>query len=210
MDYIRDRWHPKGLTTYVPMHIDTEFYRAQPFQPNRTILTVGDDIGRDFPTLLTAIKGLDAEAIVKTNQPVAERDALPRVRRIAQRLDWTAYRDMFAQARCVVIPVADTIHASGVGSLLEAMAMGKPIVATGSAGLRDYLVHEENALVVPCGDPAAMRAAIERLLSDEDVCRRIGAGARAFVERYCSFAAHGRAIKTVLQQIVRDRQRGFR
>ena len=205
VDFIQDRWHPRGMVTFVPMHIDTEFYRPSPFQPNRTILSVGDDIGRDFQTLLTATEGLDAEVLVKTSQPIAERDAEPMVRRIARRLDWTEYRQMFADARMVVIPVSETIHASGVGSLLEAMAMGKPIVATGSAGLRDYLIHEENALVVPCGDPAAIRAAVQRLLTDDALCRRLGAGARTFVERYCSFAAHGRAVKAVLREIVARR-----
>lgn len=207
VDYIQQRWHPRGIVTFVPMHIDTEFYRPSPFQPNRTILTVGDDIGRDFDTLLVATEGLDAEVVLKTGRPIAERESLPRVRRIKQRLDWLEYRQMFADARFVVIPVAETIHASGVGSLLEAMAMGKPIVATGSAGLRDYLVHEENALVVPCGDPQAMRAAVQRLLADDDLCRRLGAGARRFAEERCSFAAHGRALKAALRQVIARRRR---
>ena len=202
VDYIRNRWHPRGIVTFVPMHIDTEFYQPTPFRPNRAILSVGDDIGRDFATLLTATDGLDAEVIVKTGQPIAERAAQPKVQRIARRLDWTEYRNMFADAHLVVIPVLDTIHASGVGSLLEAMAMGKPIVATGSAGLRDYLIDGQNALVVPCGDPVAMRAAIQRLLSDDDLCRQLGAGARAFVEQHCSFAAHGRAVKAVLNEVI--------
>jgi glycosyltransferase involved in cell wall biosynthesis len=207
VNYIQQRWHPRGMVTFIPMHIDTEFYRPTPFQPNRTILTVGDDVGRDFDTLLVATEGLDAEVVLKTSRPIAERETLPRVRRIEQRLDWSEYRQMFADARCVVIPVAETIHASGVGSLLEAMAMGKPIVATGSAGLSDYLAHEENALVVPCGDPVAMRAAVQRLLTDGDLCRRLGAGARRFAEERCSFAAHGRALKAALCQVIARHRR---
>jgi glycosyltransferase involved in cell wall biosynthesis len=207
VDYITRRWHPRGTTAFVPMHIDTEFYRPSAFQANRTILTIGDDIGRDFQTLLAAVEELDVEVIAKTSQPIREREALPRVRRIQERLDWDTYRQMFADARLVVIPVFETIHASGVGSLLEAMAMGKPVIATGSAGLRDYLNHEENALVVPCGDQAAMREAVQRLLTDDDLCRRLGAGARSFVERHCSFAAHGQAVKTVLRQVINTRRR---
>jgi glycosyltransferase involved in cell wall biosynthesis len=206
VDHIKRRWRPRGLVEFVPMHIDTEFYQPFPFQPSQTILTVGDDIGRDFDTLLSAAEGLDAEVVLKTNRPIQERDSHPRVRQIRQRLDWAEYREMFAAARCVVIPVAETIHASGVGSLLEAMAMGKPIVATGSAGLSDYLRHEENALVVPCADPTAMRTAIQRLLTDPDLCVRLGAGARRFVEERCSFAAHGRALKAVLRQVVAKRR----
>jgi glycosyltransferase involved in cell wall biosynthesis len=206
VDYIRQRWHPRGLTTFVPMHIDTEFYRPTPFQPNQTILTVGDDVGRDFDTLLAATEGLEAEVVLKTNREIAERESHPSVRRIKRRLDWSEYRAMFADARCVVIPVAETVHASGIGSLLEAMAMGKPIVVTGSAGLSDYLRHEENALVVPCADPQAMQAAVQRLLTDADLCKRLGAGARRFVEERCSFAVHGRALKRALREVIEHGQ----
>ncbi len=202
VEYIQRRWHPRALTTFVPMHIDTEFYQPTAFQPNRVILTVGDDIGRDFDTLLAATEGLEAEVVLKTNREITERESHPRVRRIKRRLDWTEYRAMFAAARCVVIPVAETVHASGIGSLLEAMAMGKPIVVTGSAGLNDYLRHEENALVVPCADPRAMHTAVQRLLTDVDLCKRLGAGARRFVEERCSFAAHGQALKTALRQVI--------
>jgi len=36
-------------------------------------------------------------------------------------------------------------------------------------------------------DPAAMAVAVKRLLSDDDLCRLLGAGARAFVERMMGY-----------------------
>jgi glycosyltransferase involved in cell wall biosynthesis len=68
-------------------------------------------------------------------------------------------------------------------ALLEGMAMAKPIVATERAILRDYVEDGVDALLVPPEDPGAMREAIVRVLSDRVLAERLGASARARVER---------------------------
>ena len=60
----------------------------------------------------------------------------------------------------------------------EAAAWGKPVVAGDVGGLRDVVVHEETGLLVPPRDPPALRAALERLLADPELRRRLGAAAR--------------------------------
>jgi glycosyltransferase involved in cell wall biosynthesis len=61
----------------------------------------------------------------------------------------------------------------------EAMAHGRAVVATGVGGLRDAIEDGETGLVIPPADPAALRAAVERLLGDEELRRRLGEAARA-------------------------------
>ena len=61
---------------------------------------------------------------------------------------------------------------------LEAMARGKPVVASDVGGFRDLVVDGETGLLVPPRDPRALRAALERLLRDGDLRRRLGAVAR--------------------------------
>lgn len=60
----------------------------------------------------------------------------------------------------------------------EAMAHGRPVVASAVGGLMDAVEHERTGLLVPPGDPAALRAAIERLLTDATLRARLGAAAR--------------------------------
>jgi glycosyltransferase involved in cell wall biosynthesis len=62
---------------------------------------------------------------------------------------------------------------------LEAMACGVPLVATGTGGSGEYLRDEENCLLVPPADPAAMRAAVDRIASDPELRARLIAGGRA-------------------------------
>jgi glycosyltransferase involved in cell wall biosynthesis len=72
----------------------------------------------------------------------------------------------------------------------EAMAHGRPVVATSVGGLADAVEDGVTGLLVPPRDPSALRAAIERLLADEGLRRRIGGAARdAARERFSWEAA---------------------
>jgi glycosyltransferase involved in cell wall biosynthesis len=58
------------------------------------------------------------------------------------------------------------------------MAHGRPVVATGVGGLRDLVVDGETGIFVPARDPVALRAALERLLADPELRRRLGSAGR--------------------------------
>ena len=60
----------------------------------------------------------------------------------------------------------------------EAMAHGRPVVATAVGGLLDLVVDEETGLLVPPRDPPALRGALERMLADAELRARLGAAAR--------------------------------
>jgi glycosyltransferase involved in cell wall biosynthesis/uncharacterized membrane protein len=68
-------------------------------------------------------------------------------------------------------------------SVLEAMAAGLPVVATDVGGVSELVLEGETGLLVPRGDTTALAQALERLLRDEDLRRRMAASARARVER---------------------------
>jgi hypothetical protein len=199
---INERWKTDALVKFVPMQIDTDFYQPAPFSAGGPVLTVGDDGGRDFKTLASALDGLDVRLIAKTRLPIPLSVANPKIIQVKEHLDWLAWRRMFADARFVVVPVHDTVHASGVGALLESMAMGKAAIVSDSLGLRDYIVPDETALVVPCGDVCAMRKAIIRLTQDDALCKHLGSAARTWVVSNCSFKENARASASVLRNIV--------
>ncbi len=75
----------------------------------------------------------------------------------------------------------------GMGKVLvEAMAMGKPIVASDIGGIKDLVLHGENGLLVPVGDVAAWAEAIARLCRDPEERRRMGEAGRMIAPRYSS------------------------
>jgi glycosyltransferase involved in cell wall biosynthesis len=71
----------------------------------------------------------------------------------------------------------------------EAMAWGRPVVASAVGGLLDAVEDEVTGLRVPPRDIPALRAALERLLGDRELRARLGAGAREKAKRELSFDA---------------------
>jgi glycosyltransferase involved in cell wall biosynthesis len=93
--------------------------------------------------------------------------------------------ELLAAADLFVLPS----HQEGMSlALLEAMAAGLPIVATDIPGNRDLLSSGRHALLVPPRDPAALAAAIERLLDEPELGARLGAAARGRVAEEFSLA----------------------
>ena len=79
--------------------------------------------------------------------------------------------------------VQSSAHEGLPNALLEAAGMGVPLVATAVGGMREVIVDEEHGLLVPHGDPAAMAAAITRVLSDDALAARLSEGAHALARR---------------------------
>jgi glycosyltransferase involved in cell wall biosynthesis len=67
-------------------------------------------------------------------------------------------------------------------ALLEAMALGKPIVATPAGGVSEALTNGESGLIVDIGDEVGLADAIVTLLKDPDLGRCLGARAREVVQ----------------------------
>jgi glycosyltransferase involved in cell wall biosynthesis len=83
---------------------------------------------------------------------------------------------LYAAADVVVVPSVIPDSLSRV--ILESMAAGRPVVATRVGGTPELVLPEATGLLVERGDPAALAAALERVLLDEDLRRRLGEGAR--------------------------------
>jgi D-inositol-3-phosphate glycosyltransferase len=75
--------------------------------------------------------------------------------------------------------VACPSHREGFGVVAaEAMAHGRPVVASAVGGLLDLVSHEETGLLVPPGDAEALRTALDRLLREPALRRRLGDAGR--------------------------------
>jgi glycogen(starch) synthase len=68
---------------------------------------------------------------------------------------------------------------------LEAMAVGTPVIATGTGGSGEYLRDGDNCLLIAPGDPAALAAAVRRLAADPQLRRRLRRGGLETAARHC-------------------------
>jgi phosphatidylinositol alpha-mannosyltransferase len=102
----------------------------------------------------------------------------------------------FAHADVYACP---TTKASFGITLLEAMASGTPIVCSDIVGFRDVVKHEREALLVPVDDVGAHAAALERLLDDDLLARRLGDAGRAEALRYAWPAVTDQVLATYIR-----------
>ncbi|MBV9122869.1 MAG: glycosyltransferase [Planctomycetes bacterium] len=92
---------------------------------------------------------------------------------------------LLARAEVVLVPSQAN---RGVNAVLEAMAAGRPVVASRCPALAEVVVDEETGLLTPPGDQAAFARQIRRLLDQPDLGRRLGEAGRARAAAH--FAAH--------------------
>jgi glycosyltransferase involved in cell wall biosynthesis len=92
-------------------------------------------------------------------------------------------RDIAELLRGAHIAVQPSTYREGLPkSALEAMASGKPLVATDIPGCREAVVHGQTGFLVPPRDPLALAEAIKKLLADPQLRAQFGAAARARAE----------------------------
>jgi glycosyltransferase involved in cell wall biosynthesis len=93
-------------------------------------------------------------------------------------------RDVAAAFSAMDVVVFPSLWEGTPLTAFEALAMGKPIVATDADGLLDILADRRDALVVPKRDPAALAAAIVTVIENPALATELAAGARRTGARY--------------------------
>ena len=135
---------------------------------------------------ILARKGRDVKvAVVGEGPQKAELEAQARALGVADRLRFLGFqRDVARAFAAFDVAVFPSLWEGTPLTLFEAMAMRKPIVATSVDGLKDVLRHEDNALIVPPRDAAALALSLERALDDRDLASRLSEGALRTSRRF--------------------------
>jgi len=86
--------------------------------------------------------------------------------------------------------------------IIEGMCVGKPVVATRAGGVPEFVRDGENGLLVPPDDSAALAAVLRRLFDDEDLRRRLSAGALQAVRGF-SVEHHVEEVTRIYDRVAR-------
>ena len=136
-------------------------------------------------TLLAALARLDATAVF-VGRDLEEGGAYEAVLRaeaerlgVGDRVVFAGHRDDVPAllAGCDVFCLPSSMEGLPL-VVLEAMARGKPVVATAVGGTPELVVEGETGLLVPPGDPEALARALGRVLQDRDLAARLGGAGR--------------------------------
>lgn len=86
--------------------------------------------------------------------------------------------------------------------IVEAMAAGRPVIATAAGGVLDIVRDQETGLLVPPKDVTAMAEAMRQLLQDRDGAQRMGQRARAEVAQRFTIEQHIAAVQQVYEEML--------
>jgi glycosyltransferase involved in cell wall biosynthesis len=100
------------------------------------------------------------------------------------RAEWPHEHVMAAFRRCLFAVLPSICLDACPTTVLEAMASGRPVIATATGGIVDMIAHGENGLMVPPGGERPLAEAMARLLDDPELRLRLAAGARERVRRF--------------------------
>ncbi len=144
------------------------------------VLSVGSDILRDYPTLLHAIGNRSCRIVTRLS---LSQNLIPANTQVDGNVSWVELRELYRNCRIVVTPVQNKPRDSGHSATLQAMACGKAVILSETAGIwdRERLRHGENIWLVPPDDPQTLTTAISQLLARPGRCAEIGTRARHYV-----------------------------
>jgi glycosyltransferase involved in cell wall biosynthesis len=187
--------------------------------PNAHLLVVGEGSQRELLEaqaasleLLSASPALTPSAPTHTStrssQVIHGWASNSRRRHMAPSVTFTGRRDdVPAVTAALDVAVLPSYREAQGLSILEAMALSRPVVASAVGGIPEMIDDGRTGLLVPPRDPDALAQAITRLLSDHEFAEKIGRGGHDLVhERFC-VEQMVRAVETIYDEAVADEWR---
>ena len=214
----------KGKVVVIPNGLDASCY---PEVTTEVVGRVKERYGEDFflfVGVLRYYKGLRFLLEAARNQPfrvvIAGRGPLAsRLHRQATALgldnvEFTGYVDdgtklaLLQSCRAVVFPSHQRSEAFGM-TLLEGAMLGKPLICAEIGTGTTYInQHMETGLVVRPANPEDLRQAMNRLMADDHLCRRLGQGARKRYEQLFTGRVMGKRFVKLYRRIVEGADEG--
>ena len=203
---LRDWLGPGGPeVVFVPFGVDVDAFRpVEAADQDFDVLSVGVDPRRDFELLL-AIAERNPELIFRI---VAGADRARSLGRLPDNVTLETdipleqVRLRLAASRCVALPVRDNSYSGATTTLLQAMAMGKPVIVSRTVAIAEgyELEDRDNCRLVEPGDEQAFERAVLETLTGAAAARALGSRARQTVERSFSWERFTGALWEVLSR----------
>jgi glycosyltransferase involved in cell wall biosynthesis len=177
--------------------------------PDRNVILIVGRLSRekDHRTLLRAvdrIRSLNPHLLVVGEGP--ERSAIEQEIRRLKLVDHVTLTGHQRSAEpyygIANLAVLSSLSEGSPNALLEAMAAGVPVVATGVGGIPEIVTDQESALLVPPGDADKMAAAVTRLLTDSSLAKQFVERGRALILEKHAPAARAKRLAEIYRSII--------
>ena len=188
---------------FVPFGVDPAAFRPGRGPREVDVVSVGTDPHRDFALLLRVATRMPDTSfrIVTSREHRRTLASLSENVAVETEIPFEEMRRRLVEARVVALPVRENSYSGATTVLLQAMALGKPVVVTRTNAIATGygLVDGENCRLIAPGDDAGFERALAVVLRDEFHARALGASARATVEREFTWERYVDRIEELLR-----------
>jgi glycosyltransferase involved in cell wall biosynthesis len=188
---------------FVPFGVDQNAFLPSVAEPALDVVSVGADHHRDVDLFIDlAVRTPNRSfRLVTTRDRTQLLPSRPDNLEVEADISLDDVIRRLRSARVVALPVLDNSYSGATTVLLQAMALGKPVVVTRTRAIADGygLVDGENCRLVEPGDADAFARALADVLRDEWHARALGARARRTVEEGLTWARYADRIEAALR-----------
>jgi len=174
---------PEDRVHFVFDKVDQKFFTPLTNECDNFILSVGNE-QRDYELLLRAIEGTGIKLVVVAASPWST-NKVDGIRgqnvSFLSGISFLELRNLYDRARIVVVPLQSVDYAAGANTILEAMAMAKPLILGRSSGILEYIEDGQTGVFYSPGELDDLREKILSVWSQTRLQRRLGENARQAV-----------------------------
>jgi glycosyltransferase involved in cell wall biosynthesis len=172
---------------------------AEPIEPGEYVSAIGGN-GRDYATLFDASRLLPDIPIISVARPEnLQGIEIPSNVRVHTNMPLSLTMNILKYSCFTVIPLAGLEVPAGHVTIAAAMYLGKPVIATDSAGVRDYIISGHNGLFCQLKDPGSLAGTIRELWEDKERTAVLGQNARRFAHDYLNSAGERSSFASFLE-----------
>jgi glycosyltransferase involved in cell wall biosynthesis len=179
-------------TFYLPWGPDLKFPGYAATGDDEFVISSGKS-ARDVDTFVRALDGAGIPAKVR-----AGLTPLPPSVEPLPEAHFAHFIPVMARASVVCIPLASTRAGYGLTELNDALALGKPIIATKNDFLEPDVERVGCGITVKAGDVAGWREAMSTLMADSSLRRTMGEAGRQYAETHHNADVYGRGVSDLI------------
>ncbi|MBA4369931.1 MAG: hypothetical protein C0403_20065, partial [Desulfobacterium sp.] len=168
---------PRSRIVFMPLVlplVESPSRFEEPSHPKKDYIFSYGKSDRDFDTLIRSVTSLNIKTYI-LSQKYKPKIAVPEnVCILREYVSGTEMIQWIASSRMVVFPLKDYRISAGQLSMLEVMALARPLIITENMATKEYAVHKHSALFFDAGNDKELADYIQYLWTHREAAEQIG------------------------------------
>lgn len=198
---------PEANIRVINWFVDHQFFNPNVVSQQHNQICSAGMASRDYATLIKAVSNLRVELKIAADSPwfqerlnILQGDLPPHVD-VRSYGNYQALRQLYADSLFVVVPLHNVDYSAGYSVILEAMAMGKAVIASRIKQVDDFIIDGWNGFHVTPGDAEQLRERIHYLLQHPDRAKQLGRNGRLLVEKRFTYEQYIQYVHNALESV---------